>query len=120
MRRRVVCPRSHPASLFLFSGSLAVPGTRADSNGPDRQQDTSDRLGRGFPPYSVLRNSAIATAVLPRPMMVTIPSDRPSGTTHPAQVMPGDRCCSDAAALVRWLDTACRNGPPMYMAGSSP
>ena len=39
--------------------------------------------------YSVLLNSAIATAIITRPMTATMPSDSHSGTAQPAQVMLG-------------------------------
>jgi hypothetical protein len=63
------------------------------------------------PAYSVLRNWAIAIAIIASPMTATIPSDSHPGTAHPPQVSPGvSRCCATAGTL-RWLSTACRIGP---------
>ena len=87
MRRRVVCPRSHPASPFLLSGSH--PAERAQSI------PALAELG-----YSVLRNWAIAISIIASPMTATIPSDSHTGTGHPPQVRPGaSRCCAPAGTL---------------------
>ncbi len=110
----------------MLTGAL-VPrrGTVAGVPGPRRSADECDagwfapvatRRRSSFRPahrYSVLRNSAIATVIIPRPMIATMAMDSQSGTSQPAQVMPGASCCPNAAGMLRWLKTAWRIGPTM-------
>src|ERR1700735_4611457 len=97
----------------MFAGAL-VPrrGTDAGVPGPRRSADECDagwfapvatrRRSLFFPAfYSVLLNSAIAIAVMPTPITATIPSDRPSGTAQPGQVMVGDSASPNAGAWAR-------------------
>jgi hypothetical protein len=82
MRRRVVCPRSHPASLYLqtwiLSGARSAPGLRI-SLWPRR-----NAVGRAeWASYSALRNLAIAIANR-RTISATIVSDSHSGTSQPS------------------------------------
>src|SRR6516164_5203978 len=65
------------------------------------------------PGYSVLRNSAMATPSIARPMMATMVSDSPTGTTQPNQVTPGLRACIATGLTDRWLKTAVRIGSTM-------
>jgi len=99
MRRRVVCPRSHPASLIISRAALSGIAAFLGANVPC------------LPCYSVLRNSAIATLIIPRPMTATMPSDSHSGTCHPPQLMAGANFASTAAGRLRCVNTACRIGP---------
>jgi len=60
--------------------------------------------------YSVLRNSAMATASIAVPMTATMARHRPTGTTQPNQVMPGLRACTATGLTDKCANTAFRIG----------
>jgi len=64
----------------------------------------------GRPGYSVLRNSAMATASITVPITATIARHSPTGTTQPNQVMPGLRACTAWGLTDRCANTALRIG----------
>jgi hypothetical protein len=92
-----------------FPGALSDAWTRASGQSMARQSLRRARSGA----YSVLRNSAMATASMPSPITATSPSDTPSGTTQPAHVTPGASACPAAGLMARWLNTARRIGSTM-------
>src|ERR1700722_3556288 len=136
MRRRGVGPRSHPASLYVRGPSARGPGARGTAPGGDPLEPPLEtrRTCRGIAPwpwnlspragarslavasgYSVLLNSAMAIAIMTRPMTATMPRDSQSGTTQPPHVMLGANleliAALSAGDTFRWLKTTWRIGP---------
>jgi len=87
----------------LAEGSRGIREEGEAHGAPQRPRRLpGERCGRGWKPrYSVLRNSAIATVSMPRPMMATRASDSDWGTSQPAQLTPGASAWTANGLMVR-------------------
>ena len=99
--------------MITKGGARVEPGRVGSLGGSCPYLEVSLGLPRlaGVVGYSGLLNVAMATAIMPRPMAATMPSDRAIGTVQPPQVMPGDSAWTAAGLSDKWSSTACRIGP---------
>ena len=113
------CSVAAPGRLCLGAGPVLLGGRGAGGGGlaGGREQAlTNGRarriggLGSSRPGYSVLRNSAMATASMAAPIKATMATDSPTGTTQPNHETPGLSSRMARELTGRWLNTAWRIG----------